>query len=225
MIPFIENAITQDNPEIVFNTIPDKFIEKFLFPEESDKDEYDLFKACSLFTEFSFFDDKIEDILGDQEKQTILLQNALIHTKIVQTPTTFNKFYAFCVKYRDKRSLLEKRGYKYSVIPEPIAVSLAAVWWDEHDFSYVENMLSELQQQNLLIPMMDRLRSLDQSERARGIASKAWGPNGPFVTAEVLNTELGSRLFRSVVEVNPQSTLNGLEEAFDEFSIDEWKYR
>ncbi|MES2874335.1 MAG: hypothetical protein V4708_11480 [Bacteroidota bacterium] len=218
MIPFIEKAINETKLDVFFSHIPDDFIEKFLFPKGMDREEMELFRACALFTEFPFFDDKIEDLLSEQQKEKIKEVNKLIYTSFVDNPLTHNKFYKFCRKYRDDRSLLEKRGFLYSVIPEPIAVSLAVDWWKDHEFSYVESLLGDLIKTELLVPMMDRVKMLDQSERGQTMAGKAWGPNGPFATAEVLNTELGSRLFRSVVEVNPEKTLQGIENAYEEYT-------
>lgn len=223
MVSYIDNVLRDKSADLIYNTIPSDFIYKFLFGGNKDEAEYHLFKACSIFTEFSFYDEKDDDILSIDEKKKITDQNTLIHSKISGKVVDDKAFYAFCVKYRDKRSLLEKRGLKYSVIPEPIAVNLAAEWWEENRFDFVKELMPELQQNSLLIPMMDRLSSLDQSERAKTIVAKAWGPNGPFTAAEVLNTELGSRLFRSVVEVNPIATTEGLETAFEDFSIEELK--
>src|SRR3569833_454475 len=223
MVSYIDNVLKNSSADLIYSTIPSDFINKFLFGGQNNETEYSLFKACSIFTEFSFYDEHDDEILEDREKTKITNLNTVIHTKITGKPVDANAFYAFCVKYRDKRSLLEKRGLKYSVIPEPIAVNLAAEWWEENRFSYVESLMEELNQNSLLIPMIDRLRSLDKSEKAKGIVSKAWGQKGPFATAEDLNTELGSRLFRSVVEVNPEATAEALELAFENFSIEELK--
>lgn len=221
MVSFIDNAIKKNSTQLVLNTLPKDFVNKFLFADTLDATEYDLFKACSVFTQFGFYDDKIKDIITQQEQKKLTAQNQLIFTQIVKTPLNNHAFYKFCTKYRDKRTLLEKRGFYYSVIPEPIAVTLAAEWWEETSFDFVFNVLEDLKNSGLLIPMMDRLRMMDQSDRAKDIVSNAWGPGGPFSTAEVLNTELGSRLFRSVVEVNPIATVNALSYSFEDFTIEE----
>ncbi|TDO22365.1 hypothetical protein [Pedobacter duraquae] len=223
MVSFIDDAIKNNSSQVVLNTLPKDFVNKFLFPDNIDAAEYDLFKACSVFTEFGFYDDKIDDIIFDRERKKLELQNVLIYTQIAKIPQTKSAFYKFCTKYRDKRSLLEKRGYYHSVIPEPIAATLAAEWWEETSFDFVYTVLQELKESELLIPMMDRLSNMDQSDRAKNIVSKAWGPSGPFSTAEVLNTELGSRLFRSVVVVNPIATADALSYTYEEFSIQELK--
>jgi len=223
MVSFIDDAIKNNSTQLVLNTLPKDFVNKFLFPGNIDPAEYELFKACSVFTQFGFYDDKIEDIITPREKEKLTAQNLLIYTHIVKTPLNGATFYKFCTKYRDKRTLLEKRGYYHSVIPEPIAVTLAAEWWEETSFDFVYTVLEELKKSELLVPMMDRLRTMDQSERAKNIVSKAWGPGGPFSTAEVLNTELGSRLFRSVVEVNPIATSEALSYTYDGYSTAELK--
>lgn len=223
MVKFIEKTIENNDTKAMIATIPQDFILKFLFAEAIDSAEYEMFKACSVFSAFSFYDDKVEDILSSGQKEKISAQNELIYTKIAKTPSNKINFYRFCTKYRDKRTLLEKNGLLHSVIPEPIAINLAAEWWMETSFELVYELFKELKDTELLIPMMDRLSTMDQVDRMRDIVAKAWGPGGPFSTAEVLNTELGSRLFRSVVEVNPKSTVEALVASFDEFDIEQLK--
>jgi hypothetical protein len=217
MVPFLERVIREKGQDVVFDTIPEQFVKKFIFGQfEVTSTEYELFKACSLFTRFKFYDDKIKGILNDQEKEAIKSQGNFISSKISKAPTDYNSFYTFCIKYRDKRQLLEPKGYYHSVIPIPIAVNLAAEWWEYTSFEYVENLIKELEDAELLMPMIERLKTLDQSERAKMLVSDIWGPNGPFATADILNTELGSRIFRAVVELNPLSTMAALKEAYFE---------
>ena len=47
------------------------------------------------------------------------------------------------------------------------------------------------------------MKYLGYNDKAVEIVDRIIGPGSPFDNAEVLNTELGSRLFRSFVEVNP----------------------
>lgn len=220
MVPFIEDAINNKGTASVFQTIPEDFIKNFLFGSAFDSDEYQLFKACSIFKTFLFYDDKVEDILRDEEKALAKLQSEVIRTKLLDSPISENLFYSFCTKFRDKRKLIEKYGLYHSIIPEPIAVNLAADWWDGKPFSFIGSILEDLQKAELLVPLCDRLKLLDQSERAKLLVEKLWGMYGPFSQAEVLNTELGSRLFRSVVEVNPEATSEALDQTFGEANIE-----
>jgi hypothetical protein len=50
--------------------------------------------------------------------------------------------------------------------------------------------------------------------KAQDLTFNLCGPQAPFGQAEVLNSEKGSRLFRSLVEVNPQATVDALVRAF-----------
>jgi hypothetical protein len=68
---------------------------------------------------------------------------------------------------------------------------------------------------------VERLKDLDQLDKAQNIVHELWGPNSPFGSAEVLNSEWGSLLFRYVVEVNPLSTAKALRSSFGSFSKEE----
>lgn len=217
MVHFVEKALKENGPGIVFETIPEKFIDKFLFgDQESSKHDKELLKACSLFKHFRFYDDKLAEVLDDHEKAKIKNQIQVITNKMSKDASTEAKFYDFCIRFRDKRKLLEKRGVYHSVIPEPIAVNLAADWWETTSFEYVSTVLEDLEQSELLIPLFERLNTLDQIERAQSLVAKVWGPFGPFSTADILNTKLGSRIFRSIVDVNPEMTAKGLWASFGE---------
>ncbi|SFE64061.1 hypothetical protein SAMN05518672_108206 [Chitinophaga sp. CF118] len=221
MVQFIETAFQSETADVVFNTIPENFIKKFVFgSSDEDKLDYDLLKACSVFTNFIYIDDENGVVALQREKDMSDLQIDLITTHIVETQTTRRAFYKFWKKYSEKRNLFERRGFFYSVIPEPIAVHLAAEWWDSMDFASVKDLLKQMEDCQLLVPLTERLKLLDQSESAKKLVAKIWGPNGPFATAEAINSKLGSRLFRSVVEVNPTATLESLEAFFESYDLE-----
>ncbi len=58
------------------------------------------------------------------------------------------------------------------------------------------------------------MKYLDYNENAVKIVDKIVGTKSPFDDAEVLNTELGSRLFRSFVEVNPIAVSQNFKRQF-----------
>ena len=62
------------------------------------------------------------------------------------------------------------------------------------------------------------MRNLQFLDEARDIIRDLCGPKDPFGQAEILNTNKGSRIFRSMVEVNPQATVDALDRIFGNFS-------
>jgi len=65
------------------------------------------------------------------------------------------------------------------------------------------------------------MKYLGYNDKAVQIVEKITGPNSPFDDAEVLNTELGSRLFRSFVEVNPIAVSQNFKRQFFNKSTEE----
>ena len=222
MIGIIESAFSGGSGKGVYEDIPPDFIIRYLFGrDEKNLDEYELLKACSLFTHFKFYDDHFEEALTNDEKESIKKQEKLICQTISKKKFDINNFYGFCVKYRDQKKLLEQRGLNLKVIPEPIAATLAAEWWLETSLDHIKTIALEISEAELLTSLCDRLSDLDQLSKARDIVAKLWDPSSPFTSAEALNTELGSRLFRSVVEVNPRATCSTLFEVLGKQSKEE----
>ena len=64
------------------------------------------------------------------------------------------------------------------------------------------------------------MSNLAGNEKAQNLVKALTGIESPFANAEVLNTELGSRLFRSLVEVDPVSVADLLWRVFGEMSTE-----
>ena len=105
-------------------------------------------------------------------------------------------------RFRQNR-VIQVVGDFMMVSPPPLAVALAAEWLNDIPDEDLLRILSELSQVNLVDSFCKRLQQLDFSDRAKELSEKLMGPNGPFADAEVLNSEVGSRVFRSLSEVNP----------------------
>src|SRR5262249_60094974 len=75
--------------------------------------------------------------------------------------------------------------------------------------------------ERLRTALCEQLSLLDFHPGARAIVENLCGPRGPFGNPEVLNTETGSRCFRSLVETNPEATMESLVRAFGTWTTDE----
>jgi len=222
MIGIVEGAFKSGAREKMYGEIPDDFIERYLFGRESKNvNDYELLKACSIFTHFKFFDDKYHEVIDEKLLSKIKKQEKLIYSVISKHKSDSEMFYQFCIKYRDEKKLLEQRGLNLKVIPEPIAANLASAWWIETSFERIQEMLPEITDAELLTELCDRLVDLNQLSKAKDIVSRLWDPKSPFASAEALNSELGSRLFRSVVEVNPVAMAHTLLIVFGKMNKDE----
>ncbi|MDW3651952.1 MAG: hypothetical protein R8P61_33065 [Bacteroidia bacterium] len=219
-IRFCEEVIEQGLIEI--NKIPvDDFIQKLIFGSTPENEvERDIIRACSVFSAFGFLDDTIIDVLNPDLRGSLKRQMDFIRTEVYDGEITETKFKAICQKYREK-DIIERRGTYYLVKPTKLAIELAASWLIDTPHDRIIGIIKKLQKVNLERHFIERLSDLDQIDKAKDIVGELWAPNRPFGSAEVLNSTWGSLLFRYVVEVNPRSTVNALENAFGSYSIEQ----
>jgi len=80
-------------------------------------------------------------------------------------------------------------------------------------------ILPEIESNGLVDAFCSQLRLLDGSENAKRIVQDLCAANGPFGSAEVIFSKVGSKLLRSIVEINPPVVLDALSRAFSERSL------
>lgn len=119
------------------------------------------------------------------------------------------------------RGILSVRGHFAQVIPRPLAVRLAADWWTRCAPETAASLLAKPMPGMLAAALCDQMAKLHFLPKAREVVSELCGESAPFGQAEVLNSERGSRLFRSLVEVNPEATVEALWRVFGHWSRDE----
>lgn len=198
--------------------IEDKLMQKLLFGRDfSDTPKinarYEIAKACSIFSHFGTPQIEELKILNETERKYFADQNEMIY-KCVCNPPSDKKSFKETSNYFINKQIFEKRGRYLNVRPTPLAIKLALEWWKYQEVEELKILFPLLENHGLAEPMVERLKYLDQLNEAKQFVNDSWGPKSPFGTAEVLNTELGSKLFRSVVEVNPESLVQSLETAF-----------
>jgi hypothetical protein len=116
---------------------------------------------------------------------------------------------------------LTRYGRIVQVRPRPLAVRLAADWWDRCSPERATDIVRVPFPPTLAEAFCERLRMLDFVPSLVGITQNLCGKSGPFGQAEVLSSELGSQLFRAIVEVNPASAATALDSAFGEWTTDQ----
>lgn len=175
--------------------------------------------SCSIFHYFGFEGElrpQLEYIASNKDITSLSGENQVI----------INTFDEVCNHYL-KREIFERRGRFLSMRPFPLAMSLAQEWLEHCSpdrlvrvITSIAN-LQEPHRKNLSEALAEQMKFLGYNDKALSIIDNIVGPNCPFDNAEVLNTELGSRLFRSFVEVNPVAVSDNLVRQFSEKTKDE----
>lgn len=175
-------------------------VKKLLWGRDSEDNEIiSIITACSLFEYFEFSEDK-----------------HTVHSQFLAkdiAKVTDDNFFKICTKFK-KRGILQQKGRFVRVTPIPLAITLAAEWWDNIVNEEAIEIIKKVAKADLIEQFCDQMSKLHFSKRAQQLTKELCGEKGPFGNAEVLNYEEGSRLFRSLVEVNPQATINTLERVF-----------
>ncbi|WP_346318923.1 hypothetical protein [Chitinophaga sp. YIM B06452] len=190
-------------------------IERLLGDLHSDKNKRNVITACSLFASFGLFDDYevfSNAIALDKDICGLVFPDAneedLNELKI-------NFFRQICSEMLD-RQLLERVGRTVSFRPTPLALSLAEEWWRSCTTTKFERVRKFLSENKLVESFCKQFQYLKHLDNAKRIVADLC--NGPFRNAEVLNSEAGSRLFRSFVHVNPDACVSALYDAFKDLS-------
>jgi len=154
--------------------------------------------ACSLFTHLGFFDDMTH-------QRDFVAENICGISK--------DDFYGHAVQFID-HGILDRRNRFVRVVPIPLAVRLAADWWKRCLPEKAKKLITMNMPDGMSEALCDQIGKLHHVHEARQLTKELCGDAAPFGQAEVLNSDKGSRLFRSLVEVNPIETANALEHAF-----------
>ena len=123
-----------------------------------------------------------------------------------------------------KRKIIERKGRLVGVRPTPIALYLISEWIEQCSDARLLAVIKAIQESDIAKPLTDsfadQFRYMGHNEKARMMLDKLLDEKSPFGNAEVINTDLGSRLFRSFVEVNPDAVADCLWSVIGSSSID-----
>lgn len=131
-------------------------------------------------------------------------------------------FYAELVEFV-KSGALTRYGRIVQVRPRPLAIRLAADWWERCAPERAEAIVTLDFPDALSQAFCARLRMLDFVPSLAEVAKGLCGASGPFGQAKVLTSDLGSQLFRAIAEVNPEAAISGLTRALDGQNVDALK--
>ena len=178
-----------------------ELLDKLLGEKGKQSDWRTMLKSCSLFDYFGY-----EDKYSVQYEFIATNENITVSDS---SPQVRKQTFQEVVKHYRNREIFEKRGRFLSIRPLPLAMYLAEEWLDtctpERLFKVITDIanLEESHRRTLTDSFASQMKYLEYNDNAKIIVARIIGVGSPFDNAEVLNTELGSRLFRSFAEVNP----------------------
>jgi hypothetical protein len=211
-LPFFA-VLMAENPEAMRvkpgTLTPSNILQKILGNFYIDPEKKEILMACAIFSRFGVKDEYQDQIIG------IALSRELCRINEDDDELRIRKFQKTCSEMVE-RQLLEKSGFSLVFRPTPLALKLAEEWWENCTTAKFLEIIIVLEEYKLVESFCQQFRYLTHVQYAQEIVGKLC--EGVFSTAEVLNTEVGSRLFRSFVNVNPTACATALEIAFGKLS-------
>lgn len=181
----------------------DELMNRLLWGRDSeDPIAYKVISSCALFDHLGFTEDLSPQRMFAAEK-ICGIDGDLFYEK---------------AQYFVRRGILDVRGRYVRVTPRPLAIRLAADWWAKCSPEKATGIMSSdfpVGMSGALCEQMSKLHFLPEAQR---ITAELCGPQAPFGRAEVLLSDEGSLIFRSLVEVNPQATTQALLRIFGEMN-------
>lgn len=164
--------------------------------------EKDMLSACALF-----------DVFGTAEGAAI--DEAIYIAEIVAGLDM--RLFDRVLNTFTKRQIINRAGSYARVVPKPLALTLASEWWDESSYDRQKKLIDTLPE-SLIQSFCTQASYLDNQPNVKRFSDKLFGGESPFIQAEELFTEKGSKLFRAFVDVNPKSTSDALYRILSECS-------
>lgn len=201
-IKFVESALREQNLGTSFDN---DLVKKLIFGRsEYNNDEFKVLRFLSAFKYFEYPSDEYYNI--NQPHYNTLLE----HIEYFSLKLEVNKqrIREVILKFIDK-GVLERRGHKIVIRPNPLSLKLSLLFWQALAPPEYEDFIANLPA-TLKSPVVEQLQQLGNNDALKDLIIQFWGIDGNFSTAEILNSNMGSRLFRSIVTVNPKATVKVL---------------
>lgn len=187
-------ARLQDAPDLGALSDSDLLERMLVGRKGASEQARDVVRACAMF-----------DVLGIEGDFSDQMAFAAKHLCGIEG----REFYGILQDFIE-RGVIQKRGDFIQVQPKPLAIRLASEKWRRMPPEDALAIFREHMPPGLTEALCDQLAKLDFLPQAREAAGRLCEPTGPFGRLEVLNTESGSRCFRSIVEANPAAAMTAL---------------
>lgn len=205
-IKFVESALREQNLGTSFDN---DLVKKLIFGRSEYKnDEFNVLRCLSAFKYFEYPSDEYYNI--NKPHYNTLLE----HIEYFSLKLEINKqrIREIILKFIEK-GVLERRGHKIVIRPNPLSLKLSLLFWQALAPPEYEDFINNLPA-TLKSPVVEQLQQLGNNDAVKDLIIQFWGINGNFSTAEILNSNMGSRLFRSIVTVNPMATVKVLSKNY-----------
>lgn len=152
----------------------------------------------------------------------ILSNNILLPLESAMTLPDRKRIVNKTIKAYDEK-LLENTGSMLNVRPFPLAVYLMSQWFDELDEVDLDQLLEDFEklkeqdaqcQATLVECMAKRIEYMNGDPLAADFIDRLTESNSPFVSEKVACSDMGSRLFLSMVSVKPVAVCQCLYKLF-----------
>jgi hypothetical protein len=198
----LAQARLNEEPDIG-NLKDDILVKKLLWGRgQEQSDALKVISTCAIFSHLGFYDEVAE-------------QRKFVAEHICSLSN--QDFYSLAQDFIN-RGILDRRHRYVRVVPLPLAIRLAADWWRKYPPERAKEILSLSFPGRLLESLCDQIANLHFLPETQELVKEICGEQAPFGQAKVLNSDKGSRLFRSLVEVNPEATIEALERVFSGWS-------
>lgn len=191
-----------------------------VFGHVAGSEERKMLQTIALFNWIGYEDERVDEI-------EFVATNKDITSLDGSDKIIINKFGALIAE-GIQRGFIEQKGRLISIRPKPLAMRLIEEWIKGCDRNRLLKVMKAISTHptfslTLSAAFGDQMKDMKYLENRSVVVKTIFSPDSPFVTAEVLNTELGSHLFRAFVEVDPDTIADRLWLILVPLSIDELK--
>lgn len=197
-----------------------ELMSRLLQTDENSKERIFL-RSLSLFRYVGFKEERRSEL------ESIIKSKDITSINYLDEQVLMNDCDATIKSYQ-KREILETKGRLIGVRPLPLSFKLAKEWLQactSERMLKVVNDITQMKDSKVLIrsfhAQFKNLRFVDEAQQM--VSMLLSQTNSPFESAEVINTEMGSQLFRTFVEVNPESVADLLYRVLEPLSTEKLK--
>ena len=209
-------SLKEGNPIGVFND--ETLLSKLLGTDENTT-ERKMLRSLSLFNFIGAFEDARNELLFVASNKDITPIDGSIEVVMNDFDNLIGKSI--------EREIMERNGRFIAIRPKPIGLQLTSEWISECNSDRLLRVVKAIQESDCADSLTEsfskHFKYMQHDEKAVSILNTLLQTNSPFHNAEVINTELGSRLFRSFVEVNPVAVANCLWSVFGDMKTEQLK--
>ena len=215
-IPFIAELLLEEwrKTKEIGNISNRTLITKLLGADERSENRI-IAQSLSLFNSLGIEDDV-------RKEMVFVATNKNITSIEGEDEIKERKFDTLIHDYLGRR-LLDRKGRFVFIRPLPIAWYLMCEWLTDCSKDRLRKVLEDIRTSEVsasLAPAFGaQFKDMSISNKAIEMLDEILRAGSPFSDAEVINTEVGSRLFRSFVEVAPQAVANCLYSALGNKNI------